>query len=50
MQGVARARCCVCRARTVSGVGVHVTLGRFRVGIKKAWWSFVIFSVVLKSV
>ena len=50
MQGVARARCCVCRARTVSGVGVHVTLGRFRVGSKKAWWSFVIFSVVRRSV
>jgi hypothetical protein len=43
MQGVARARYSVCRTRTVSGVGGHVTQGRFRVGSKKAWWSFVIF-------
>jgi hypothetical protein len=50
MRGVARARYSVCRARTVSGVGEHVTRRRFRVGSKKAWWSFVSLSVVLKGV
>jgi hypothetical protein len=35
MQGVARARYSVCRTRTVSGVGVHVTRGIFAKELKR---------------